>query len=175
MDLSLARAHKDALHNLTKSTIKSDLLANMFFHRGDFELPGRLYLNPLDCGGHSNGLARAYITYLVQRLFSITRYPGFHEKISSTNHREVVKFIGQLEDREIDAHLEELKELYRYTTKTIKEAIGSEHILLYRGVKNPMATTIASAVKYAKAIENGIHKYIFQCFRLLRSGPRWRA
>ncbi|MEI8617730.1 hypothetical protein P4S63_12590 [Pseudoalteromonas sp. B193] len=80
--------------NLEKVKIKNKLLSSMFFHT---EFYDGERINPLNCQGHYSGIARPYVSYLVQRLFNINRFPCCIEAIGMQDERTIKNFLNPLQ------------------------------------------------------------------------------
>jgi len=143
--------------DLQKIDIESILLSRMFFISPDNQ---HININPLNCMGHSMGaLARTYVSYLIQNIFNIHRYPCCHETTRYSDSRKINEFFDDLEEKNYLEHLNELNRIYKHTQMQLLKI--SNTVRVRRGVKEPFVSIIACAVKYA--IENGIDEVEVPC------------
>jgi hypothetical protein len=99
---------------------------------------------------------RAYLTYLVQKLFSIQRYKNRPERDFPTDE----PFYSQLNDRHYEESLAELERIYKYTQSYIRSEYFSNryskyltktgYIKIARGVRNNGSEPYASNIVYLK-------------------------
>jgi hypothetical protein len=95
---------RSQLEKIEKTSFHNKLLENMFLCPADGFVDRRI--NPLNCNGHYMSLARVYVSYLVQRAFSIYRLPSCQEKINQCDYKLLTAFLNDLPDQEIENHLE---------------------------------------------------------------------
>ncbi|KAF7772357.1 hypothetical protein PCIT_a2417 [Pseudoalteromonas citrea] len=131
--------------NLEKVKINNKLLSSMFFHTEGYDGEG---INPLNGNGHYRGIARPYVSYLIQRLFNIHRFPCCIEAIARQDDRAIKSYFEDLSDTELSNHLSELERVYRHTQAQLS-AISSK-IRVRRGLRKSMSEIAACAVIHAK-------------------------
>lgn len=128
-------------------------------------------IQPINGSGHYQNMARLYLSYLVQLLFSFQRFPCCDEKVNEISGIPVRDFFLSLTQEDIDAHLRELSRLYNHTQEQLQQVTKDGYIKVSRGTRGKVARYVACAVRYAKERKIDTIPYIANTFDFYSSYP----
>lgn len=84
-----------------------------------------------------DALGRGFLEYCYSRIFDIHRFPGYENyySVEAMNCKKLFN-VNQISESEITAACDELKELYLFTQKYLKES-SVKQMTLYRSLRKP--------------------------------------
>jgi predicted GNAT family N-acyltransferase len=145
----IMRSFKTSMENLHKESFRCSFLESIFVSPKSGSVYGGIH--PLNGGGHFRSISRAYLSYLIKRLFNLHRLPGCEEQINELDEDCIKRLLTHLSDKKTDDHLRELERLYKFTQQTLKSIFGDFIPILRRGLKHEEAMIAACIARYSES------------------------